>query len=139
MARSSPTLSPAAAERRRPGHVLALAWTQLGGTDTTLDGWVRDRPGAATGRRFMAAVERYRAPSRTWPSRTATGRIGMISPGLVPIRRSGDGRLPVPGWTGDYDWIGTIPAAGCRAAAIRRAGCWSTPTTGWSTTAIPTC
>ena len=38
------------------------------------------------------------------------GTIGMISPGLVPIRRQGDGRLPVPGWSGDFDWVGTIPA-----------------------------
>ena len=63
----------------------------------------------------------------------------MISPGLVPIRRAGDGRLPVPGWTGAYDWLGTIPAASCRGASTRRRACWSTPTTGWSTTAIRTC
>ena len=50
------------------------------------------------------------APSRTWPSRVRDGTIGMISPGLVPIRRQGDGRLPVPGWTGAFDWVGMIPA-----------------------------
>ena len=30
-------------------------------------------------------------------------------PGDVPIRKKGDGRFPVPGWTGEYDWTGFIP------------------------------
>ncbi len=30
-------------------------------------------------------------------------------PGDVPIRKNGDGRFPVPGWTGEYDWTGFIP------------------------------
>jgi penicillin amidase len=29
----------------------------------------------------------------------------------VPIRRKGDGWMPVPGWTGAYDWVGFIPFA----------------------------
>ncbi|HEX6014096.1 MAG TPA: penicillin acylase family protein, partial [Geminicoccaceae bacterium] len=37
------------------------------------------------------------------------GTVGMISPGLVPVRRAGDGALPVPGWNGERDWLGTIP------------------------------
>src|SRR5262249_287765 len=37
------------------------------------------------------------------------GTIGFIAPGLVPIRRSGEGWLPAPGWTGEYDWVGFIP------------------------------
>jgi penicillin amidase len=32
-------------------------------------------------------------------------------PGQVPIRAGGDGRLPVPGWTDDYEWSGFIPFA----------------------------
>ena len=27
----------------------------------------------------------------------------------MPIRAQGDGRWPVPGWTGEFDWQGTIP------------------------------
>jgi penicillin amidase len=37
------------------------------------------------------------------------GTIGFIAPGLVPIRRNGEGWLPAPGWTGEYDWVGFIP------------------------------
>src|SRR6266581_3651585 len=33
------------------------------------------------------------------------------APGRIPIRKQGNGWLPVPGWTGDYDWTGFIPFA----------------------------
>ena len=38
-----------------------------------------------------------------------SGTIGFIAPGLVPIRGKGDGWLPAPGWTGEYDWKGFVP------------------------------
>ena len=37
------------------------------------------------------------------------GNIGLISPARVPIRRKGDGSMPVPGWTCEYDWAGFVP------------------------------
>jgi penicillin amidase len=30
-------------------------------------------------------------------------------PGRIPIRAQGDGSIPVPGWTGEYEWEGWIP------------------------------
>jgi penicillin amidase len=93
-------------------HVLALAWTQLEshGSDTTLAaGFALGR--AQTAEAFVAAAELYRGAQQNMAFATVGGRTGMVSPGLVPIRRSGDGRLPVPGWTGEHDWLGTIPAA----------------------------
>ena len=37
------------------------------------------------------------------------GNIGYQMPGQIPIRAKGDGTVPVPGWTGEYEWTGTIP------------------------------
>jgi penicillin amidase len=37
------------------------------------------------------------------------GNIGYQTPGNIPIRKNGDGTLPVPGWTDQYDWTGYIP------------------------------
>jgi penicillin amidase len=37
------------------------------------------------------------------------GSIGYCYPGAVPIRAKGDGRVPVPGWTSEYEWIGYVP------------------------------
>jgi penicillin amidase len=37
------------------------------------------------------------------------GNTGLIAPARVPIRRKGDGSMPVPGWTSEYDWAGFVP------------------------------
>jgi penicillin amidase len=37
------------------------------------------------------------------------GNIGFYAAGLVPIRKQGNGSVPVPGSTDDYDWAGFIP------------------------------
>jgi penicillin amidase len=37
------------------------------------------------------------------------GHIGYQATGEIPIRRSGDGRYPVPGWTSDHEWTGLVP------------------------------
>jgi penicillin amidase len=37
------------------------------------------------------------------------GNVGLVSPARVPIRRKGDGSMPVPGWTSEYDWAGFVP------------------------------
>ena len=37
------------------------------------------------------------------------GNIGYSLPGKLPIRAKGNGRVPVPGWTGEYDWQGYVP------------------------------
>jgi penicillin amidase len=37
------------------------------------------------------------------------GVIGLVTPGLVPVRRMGEGRYPVDGASGDYDWTGFVP------------------------------
>ena len=102
-----------------PGPATCWRWP---GPSSQDDATPRSTAGFALGRardwprRSWPPPSSIRAPSRTWPSPTADGTIGMISPGLVPIRRAGDGRLPVPGWTGAYDWIGHDPGARrCRA------------------------
>ena len=38
-----------------------------------------------------------------------TGRIGNLVRAMVPRRARLNGWLPVPGWTGDYEWQGVIP------------------------------
>lgn len=37
------------------------------------------------------------------------GNIGFIVAAKIPIRKKGDGSVPVPGDTDDYGWTGTIP------------------------------
>ncbi|MBA2882692.1 penicillin amidase [Desulfosalsimonas propionicica] len=37
------------------------------------------------------------------------GNIGWQFTASVPIRKKGQGSVPVPGWTGEYDWTGYVP------------------------------
>ncbi|MBE9557666.1 MAG: penicillin acylase family protein, partial [Proteobacteria bacterium] len=50
------------------------------------------------------------------------GAIGFVTPGIVPIRRNGEGRYPVDGASGDYDWIGFVPEADMPRIANPAAG-----------------
>jgi len=38
------------------------------------------------------------------------GHIGHLVRGVIPRRRAVNGWLPVPGWTGEHEWAGTVPA-----------------------------
>ena len=60
------------------------------------------------------------------------GNIGLIAPARVPIRRKGDGSMPVPGWTSEFDWAGFVPFDELpQASTTRRAASSSTPTPAW--------
>ena len=94
-------LVPAAADLAGAEHVLALAWTQLTDVDTTVEAGFGMGRAARLRRASSRPLERYQGAQQNMAFADRQGAIGMISPGLVPIRRSGDGRFPVPGWTGD--------------------------------------
>src|SRR5258708_13421303 len=43
------------------------------------------------------------------------GNIGFRLSGFIPLRRTGGGRLPAPGWDRSWDWRGYIPFQGMAA------------------------
>lgn len=58
---------------------------------------------------FREALRDWSVPSQNVVYADTQGNIGYSFPGRIPIRAKGDGRLPVPGWTGEYEWTGYIP------------------------------
>ena len=86
---------------------LALRWEAItqGETAGAFDGISR----AASWDEFLRAVRRFGAPSSNFVYADVDGHIGYAMSGSLPIRRGGDGGTPVPGWTGEYDWAGTVP------------------------------
>jgi len=58
---------------------------------------------------FVNAMQLIDAPQLNVPYADVRGNIGYWVTGKVPVRAQGDGRLPVPGWTGEYEWIGEVP------------------------------
>ncbi len=60
---------------------------------------------------FVTAVAHIHAPSLNLLYADRQGNIGYYVSGRAPIRAKGDGLTPVPGWTGEHDWVGNVPFA----------------------------
>jgi len=58
---------------------------------------------------FRAAVAEWVMPTQNFIYADVEGHVGYMLGGALPIRARGDGLLPVPGWTGEYEWVGMIP------------------------------
>jgi penicillin amidase len=113
--RHGPVLSDVLPGATDPGFLLALTATFTIGDDRSAEAiWEIDRASDWTG--FRAALQKFVGPIQNMVYADVDGTIGFIAPGLVPIRRNGDGWLPVPGWTGEYDWTGFIPFAALPSA-----------------------
>jgi penicillin amidase len=101
-------VSPELAGLAGPGKAIALAFTGLGGKDTTAEALMRVGD-AHNWDEFLAALKLYQTPTQNLVYADVSGDIGFISPGLVPLRKSGDGLAPTDGATGATDWVGTVP------------------------------
>jgi penicillin amidase len=97
-------LSPELAAREQP---LALRWTALE-PDTMVQALMRMNL-AKSCQEFRAALREWTVPVQNTVYADTQGNIAYSFPGKVPVRAKGDGRLPVPGWTGEYEWTGYIP------------------------------
>lgn len=88
-------------------YAIALRWTALEPTRmveailgiNTADNWDQ----------FREALSKWDVPSQNFIYADVDGNIGYQMPGRIPIRAYGDGRIPVPGWTNQYEWTGFIP------------------------------
>jgi penicillin amidase len=60
---------------------------------------------------FRAAFAKFPTPSQNVVYGDVDGNIGYQSMGLVPVRASGDGTVPVSGADGKHDWTGYLPFA----------------------------
>jgi len=93
-----------------PSDVLALQATFLAGEDRTPQAlWDINR--ATNWQEFNAALANVVAPQQNIVYADIDGNIGFTAPARIPIRGKGDGWLPSPGWSGEYDWTGFIPFA----------------------------
>ncbi len=91
-----------------PGQVVALAFTGLGDRDTSTEAVLR-LDVARNWDEFLDALRLFQTPTQNIVYADRTGDIGFFSPGLIPLRKSGDGLAPVDGASGAFDWVGTVP------------------------------
>ncbi|WP_369436360.1 penicillin acylase family protein [Lysinibacillus fusiformis] len=58
---------------------------------------------------FEKALEDFKAPAQNFVFASKDGTIAYKANGEIPIRKQGEGQLPVPGDSSDYGWEGFIP------------------------------
>jgi penicillin amidase len=104
----------------RHGPILNDVLDELEGREPMALQWAALQPGqllkavlmlnkAQNWEQFREALRYWDTPSQNFVYADVDGNIGYQMPGNIPIRKSGDGRAPVPGWTGEHEWIGSIP------------------------------
>ncbi|MDI6695266.1 MAG: penicillin acylase family protein [Anaerolineales bacterium] len=88
-------------------YAIALRWTALEPGPVFEAIWGFNK--AQNWEEFRAAARNFIVPAQNLLYADVDGNIGYQMPGNIPIRKNGDGRLPVPGWTDEYEWQGYIP------------------------------
>lgn len=58
---------------------------------------------------FVSAIRLIEAPQLNAAYADVEDNIGHWVTGTVPVRAKGQGLVPAPGWTGEYEWVDTIP------------------------------
>ena len=88
-------------------YAIALKWTALAPSTPFRAIWGFNR--AQNWDDFREAARNFHVPAQNLLYADVDGNIGYQMPGDIPMRRNGDGTLPVPGWTDEYEWTGFIP------------------------------
>ncbi|MFQ5683808.1 MAG: penicillin acylase family protein [Candidatus Binatia bacterium] len=58
---------------------------------------------------FLKSLTYQDAPTLNYVFADTQGNIGYCLAGKVPIRSPSPSLFPIPGWTGEFEWKGTIP------------------------------
>ncbi|MEP6527291.1 MAG: penicillin acylase family protein [Nocardioidaceae bacterium] len=95
------------APHRGSGYAVSLRWTALRPGKTADAIFELDR--ARNWNQFHAAAADFAVPAQNLVYADTAGHIGYQAPGRIPIRRTGHGDWPVPGWDPAYDWAGYVP------------------------------
>src|SRR5207249_3053151 len=86
---------------------LALRWTAL--DPGHIVDWIFGVARARSWSDFHAAAASFEGAAVSTCYADVDGHVGYQLVGRLPAR-PGDGSMPVPGWTGEYDWTGLVPA-----------------------------
>jgi len=99
---ADPGATPLEVPHRQGGYEVALNWTAL------TPGRTADALFAINAARdwdeFRDGARLFAAPAQSLVYADTAGHIGYQAPGVIPIRRTGNGDWPVPGWDPAYDW-----------------------------------
>lgn len=106
--RHGPIINDAIAATPGVTAPLAFRWRALDGSTQFQAILQIDR--AQNWDEFRNALKSWDSPSQNFVYADVDGNIGYQTPGSIPIRPVKDqGLVPVPGWTGEYEWGKDIP------------------------------
>lgn len=105
--RHGPVISDVMMENEDPTAVFSMQWTALEPTKElqAIVGFNK----ATNWEEFELALEDFMAPAQNFVFASTDGTIAYKANGKVPIRKQGNGELPVPGDSSEYGWEGYIP------------------------------
>lgn len=89
------------------GRYMSLRWTAAEPASFQFPFLDIDRAGNWS--EFTAALKRFPGPGQNFVYADVDGNIGYHATGMLPIRRTYDGDVPVDGSSGDFEWDGFIP------------------------------
>ncbi len=89
------------------GRAYALRWTAVepGGLDFSYPLIGR----AQNWKEFLQVMSKIAGPGQNGIYADVEGNIGYVMAARIPIRKSGNGNMPVPGDTDAFEWTGYIP------------------------------
>ncbi len=88
-------------------YAIALRWTAL--EPSVIFAAILQINRAQNWDDFRRAAQNFTIAAQNLLYADFEGNIGYQMPGNVPVRASGDGNLPVPGWTDEHEWTGYVP------------------------------
>ena len=91
----------------RGDYAVALRWTALE-PGTTFDAFALLNT-ATDFAAFREVAKILQVPAQNLLYADIDGNIGYQMPGVIPIRTGYDGKWPVPGWSSELGWDGSIP------------------------------
>lgn len=102
-----PVISELVFEEEPVGEVFSMQWTALEPTRElqAVLGFNKSQ----NWEDFDLALRDFMAPAQNFVFADTTGTIAYRANGNIPIRKIGEGKLPVPGDSSDYGWEGYIP------------------------------
>jgi penicillin amidase len=108
--RHGPVVSDLEEDSKTDDPIFALSAAFLLPGDRTAEGLLGMNM-ARSADEFRTALADFHAPQQNVVFADREGHIGFVAAGRVPMRRKvfANGLLPAPGWTGEYDWLGTLP------------------------------
>ncbi|MFE5673116.1 penicillin acylase family protein [Agromyces sp. NPDC056523] len=86
---------------------VSLQWTAL--TPGTTPSAIFAMNRASDWATFQDAADLFDVPAQNLVYADVAGNIGYQAPGAIPVRKAGDGTLPMPGWTSTTGWTGMVP------------------------------